>query len=82
MMTASEICDKLYTAYGQPRWWSDDPYIVMVQSVLVQSTSWLSVEKVTDTMSELLTPEYVLGIKTEELEDLIRHVVFAEVNHS
>ena len=72
MMTASEIYDKLYTAYGQPRWWSDDPYIVMVQAVLVQNTSWLSVEKVTDTMSELLTPEYVLGIKTEELEDLIR----------
>jgi len=35
MMTASEIYDKLYTAYGQPRWWSDDPYIVMVQAVLV-----------------------------------------------
>jgi len=54
----------------------------MVQAILVQNTSWSSVEKVTDTMSELLTPEYVLGIKTEELEDLIRHVVFAEVNHS
>jgi len=72
MMTAQEIYDRLRAAYGQPRWWSDDPYTVMVQAILVQNTAWSSVEKVTAELADHLTPESVLGLKTEELESLIR----------
>lgn len=45
MIAAAEIYEKLHCAYGQPRWWSDNPYIVMVQSILVQNTSWSLVER-------------------------------------
>ena len=78
MISAEEIYDRLYAAYGQPRWWSDDPYIVMVQSVLVQNTSWRSVEKVTDSMADKLTPEYVLGLQPEDLESIIRPCGFCK----
>lgn len=45
MINAKEIYYILLKAYGQPRWWSDDPFVVMLQSVLVQNTTWSSVEK-------------------------------------
>ena len=78
MMTASELYGKLRTEYGQPRWWSNDPFVVMVQAILVQNTAWSSVEKVTDAMMPKLTPTCVLGLKTEELEDLIRPCGFCK----
>lgn len=78
MITAAEIYERLHTAYGQPRWWSDDPFVVMVQSVLVQNTSWTLVEKVTDSMADKLSPAYVLGLKAEELETLIRPCGFCK----
>lgn len=78
MMSATEIYERLYAAYGQPRWWSDDPFTVMVQSVLVQNTSWFSVERVTEGMTAKLTPEYVLGLETEELENTIRPCGFCK----
>lgn len=45
MLNAEEIYKILLTAYGKPRWWSDDPFTVMFQSVLVQNTAWDSVKK-------------------------------------
>jgi len=78
MIAAAEIYEKLHCAYGQPRWWSDNPYIVMVQSILVQNTSWSLVEKVTDAISDTLTPEYILKLKTDELESLIRPCGFCK----
>ena len=35
MITGKEIYEKLLERYGNPPWWSSDPYIVIVQSVLV-----------------------------------------------
>ena len=35
MITGKEIYEKLLEMYGNPPWWSSDPYIVIVQSVLV-----------------------------------------------
>lgn len=78
MMTAMEIFERLYTAYGQPRWWSYDPYIVMVQSIMVQNTSWSSVEKVTAALGDALSPQRILALKTEELEELIRPCGFCK----
>jgi len=72
MPAAREIYERLYAAYGQPRWWSDDPYTVMVQAVLVQNTAWSAVEKVTAGLADCLTPDRVLDLSPEELERLIR----------
>ena len=38
-MTPEEIYRTLIEHYGRPRWWSDDPYTVMFQAVLVQNTA-------------------------------------------
>ena len=43
MLTPSEIYRTLLAAYGRPRWWSEDPYRVMFQAVLVQNTAWANV---------------------------------------
>ncbi len=50
----------MLSAYGKPRWWSDDPFTVMFQSVLVQSTVWGSGEKTCAVIGDKLTPEYGL----------------------
>lgn len=50
----------------------------MVQAVLVQNTSWASVKKATDGMTVKLTPEYVLKLKIEELENIIRPCGFCK----
>lgn len=71
MLNAQEIYHALLTAYGKPRWWSDDPFTVMFQSVLVQNTAWSSVEKTCIPIEDKLTPEYIGNLPTEELEQLI-----------
>ena len=78
MMNAAEIFKKLYAAYGRPEWWSDDPCVIMVQAVLVQNTSWSSVEKVTAGAAHTFTPSYIMGLETAELEDLIRPCGFCK----
>lgn len=71
MLKAEEIYKILLTAYGKPRWWSDDPFIVMFQSVLVQNTTWRIVEKTCASIEDKLTPEYIENLPAEELEQLI-----------
>ena len=72
MLSACELYERLYTFYGQPRWWSDDPFTVMFQAVLVQNTSWGSVEKTCAAIGEKLTPQTIADLSPEELESLIR----------
>lgn len=72
MLTAREIYERLLAAYGQPGWWSDDPYRVMVQSVLVQNTAWPSVLRVTQAAEASLAPERILAMTPEALKELIR----------
>ncbi len=62
----------LRQAYGPVPWWSDDPYTVLFQSVLVQNTTWRTVQKVTAAMGDRLDPRYVQQLPQQELEDLIR----------
>lgn len=75
MMTAKEIYNALLAAYGEPRWWSDDAFTVMLQSVLVQNTAWSNVEKtcaaISDKDERKLTPEYIIGLPISELERMI-----------
>ena len=44
-MGALALYEALLRAYGEPRWWSEDAYTVLFQSVLVQNTAWGNVEK-------------------------------------
>ena len=59
MLTPSEIYQTLLAAYGRPRWWSEDPYRVMFQAVLVQNTAWANVEKTCAALGERIAPEKV-----------------------
>ena len=71
MLNAEEIYKVLLAAYGRPRWWSDDPFTVMFQSVLVQNTAWSSVVKTCAAIGDKLTMECIGSLSTEELERLI-----------
>lgn len=71
MITADTLYRRLHAAYGTPRWWSEDPYTVMVQAVLVQHTAWSSVEKLCRPLADRLTPDYIGGLPPGELEALI-----------
>ncbi len=71
MLCANELYEQLLAAYGKPRWWSDDPFTVMFQSILVQHTTWSGVEKTCGPLRDKLMPEYILGLSTEKLEAMI-----------
>lgn len=72
MLNASKLYSLLLTTYGEPRWWSDDPYTVMFQAVLVQNTAWENVEKTSASIGENLNPETIYALRQEELERLIK----------
>lgn len=71
MLNALEIYEILLAAYGRPRWWSDDAFTVMFQSVLVQNTTFSGVEKTCAAIGKRLTPQYMERLSTQELEELI-----------
>ncbi len=71
MLCAQEIYQQLLTAYGRPRWWSNDPFIVMIQSILVQHTTWNTVEKTCAPLGDRLSPECIDSLSLEGLEELI-----------
>ena len=72
MLNAKKLYQLLMDTYGRPRWWSDDPFTVMFQAVLVQNTAWGSVEKTCAAIGSRLAPEAVGAMPLEELEELIR----------
>lgn len=71
MLDAKELYQALLDAYGTPRWWSDNPFTVMFQAVLVQNTTWNSVKRVSAEIGDKLMPQYIGSLQTEELEQLI-----------
>ena len=71
MLSAEELYDILAKMYGEPGWWSDDPYTVMFQSVLVQNTTWRSVERTCENIGRL-SPDDVLSMTVGELQELVR----------
>ena len=72
------IYETLLAAYGQPRWWSEDPYQVMFQSVLVQNTAWANVEKTCAALGDAIRPEKVACLSTSELETMVRPCGFCK----
>ena len=81
MFRAEELYQMLLAAYGKPRWWSDDPFTVMFQAVLVQNTTWSCVEKTSEAMGDRLHPEYIENLPVEELEEQIRPCGFCKAKH-
>ncbi len=71
-MNAASIYRTLIESYGKPRWWSDDPFTVMFQAVLVQNTSWGNVERTCQGIEHLIDPESVLEMDEEALMEIIR----------
>lgn len=67
MMDARSLLNLFKDAYGEGRWWSDDQFTVMFQSVLVQNTSWSSVENV-----PVPCVHDVLSMSQEDLERIVR----------
>lgn len=72
MLTARELSEKLLACYLKPRWWSDDPYEVMFEAVLVQNTNWNQVEKTRASIGDRFSPEWVAALPQGELEQIIR----------
>lgn len=66
------IYQKLLDYYGEPDWWSEDPYEVMVGAVLVQNTAWGNVEKALSNFGGNLTPGYLEALPMDELRERIR----------
>lgn len=71
-MNAAAIYRTLIESYGKPRWWSDDPFTVMFQAVLVQNTSWGNVERTCQAIVHLIDPESILKMDEEALMEMIR----------
>ena len=68
MKTSVELYEQLLETYGKPRWWSDDPYTVMFQAILVQNIAWSSVEKVTKAVGDRLAPPSILELSQPDSE--------------
>lgn len=71
-MTAQELYRALVQYYGTPCWWSENPYQVMLESILVQHTTWNSVKKLRPLFENNLSPFFFYNMEQEALEELIR----------
>jgi len=69
------LYEVLLESYGPQSWWpADSPFEVMVGAVLTQNTAWNSVERAISQLRKNcdMTPERLLLIPEEKLEELIR----------
>ena len=72
MRSPNELYAALLNAYGMPQWWSDDPYIVMLESVLVQNTAWTNVRRTSEALGKLRNPKAITAMSDEELTARLR----------
>ncbi|MDO4492461.1 MAG: endonuclease [Clostridia bacterium] len=77
-LSPKELYDRLRAEYGTPAWWSEDPYEVLVQAILVQKTGWENVKKTTAKMGALPEPATIAAMPAETLEAHIRPCGFAK----
>lgn len=77
MLSLEEIYKILYSRYGNLNWWpAVTPFEVIVGAVLTQNTNWNNVEKAIERFEGNLSPERILSLPSEELEDIIRPAGF------
>lgn len=70
-----EVYARLYHVYGPQHWWpGDSPLEVIIGALLVQNTSWRSVQRAIDNLKDagLLDPHKLYQTNPEEIETLIR----------
>ena len=68
-ISADGLYRLLLSGYGEPRWWSDDPFMVMVQAILVQNTAWRNVEKATAIIGNMMTPVKLYHLHKVSMSD-------------
>lgn len=71
MLSSQEIYEKLLHHYGTPPVWSENPYQVLLESILVQNTSWRNVLKVRENIGKRFDPRFIVSCSQEELQALI-----------
>ena len=76
MIGPMELYARLVAAYGQPLWWSKDPMVILVESILVQHTKWSKVRQTVLEQPSLTQPEELLAMGPEALAELIRPTGF------
>jgi endonuclease-3 related protein len=71
--------------YGEPEWWPvkfggkyniKKEFEIIAGAVLTQNTNWSNVEKALDNFKDLLAPEKILQISTDELARIIKPAGF------
>ncbi|NMA11765.1 MAG: endonuclease [Chloroflexi bacterium] len=73
MRDLEKIYQTLYSHYGNLRWWpADTPFEVIVGAILTQNTAWTNVEKAIARFDGNLTPEQILNLSMEEIQEIIR----------
>lgn len=77
MNKLQKIYNTLYSHYGNLNWWpADTPFEVIVGTILTQNTAWSNVEKAIERFEGDLTPERVMSLSMEELQEIIRPAGF------
>lgn len=73
MLTLEKIYQTLHAYYGNLDWWpAETAFEVVVGAILTQNTAWANVEKALANFEEDLSPERILSLDSEELEEIIR----------
>ncbi len=70
-----DLYTELYSKYGPQHWWpAETEYEVVVGAILTQNTNWKNVERAITNLKkeQCLTPEKILSLSKEKLEELIR----------
>ena len=60
-------------------WWNNEPYRVMVESVLVQNATWKQVIKAEKMFKNTLTPEWIENVNDEYFSNLIISCRYSKV---
>ena len=76
MRDALGFLSLLSSVHGTPPWWSEDPYRVMVEAVLVQNTAWENVLRTREGIGDRLSPQWVESLDDVQLEEAIRSCGF------
>ena len=72
-----KIYQTLSSHYGDLGWWpADTPFEVMIGAVLTQNTAWTNVEKAIKRFDGNLSPERIITLPIEELQEIIRPTGF------
>jgi endonuclease-3 related protein len=77
MNKLQKIYNTLYSHYGNLNWWpAVTPFEVIVGTILTQNTAWSNVEKAIERFEGDLSPERVMSLSMEELQEIIRPAGF------